>query len=151
MDRITGFLVELRLRQTDARTKGERTTKLYGYGSRLVETAQVLGESQCYVNKELSVTSKQPKNKNPQHRGGLMVAKNANQPGANRNSSLGSSVVDKLDLIARLTAVQITHRDFSELIQVEQIKVLSKHGLKNKEISSLLGVKPPNVSAALKK
>ena len=58
---------------------------------------------------------------------------------------------DKLETLTRLITVQLVHSDFADLNQVEQIKILSRHGLKNKNISSLLGVKPPNVSAALKK
>lgn len=59
--------------------------------------------------------------------------------------------IEKLDLISRLMTVQLLYKDFSEMNQREQIRVLNKHGLRNKEISNLLGVKPPNVSAALKK
>ncbi len=60
-------------------------------------------------------------------------------------------LIEKIDLMTRLIAVQLLHNDFPKLSQVKQIKTLSRHGLKNKDISTLLGVKPPNVSAALKK
>ncbi len=71
---------------------------------------------------------------------------------AKSNQSHSTDILhEKLDVLARLITVQLVHNDFGGLTQEDQIRVLSRHGLRNRDISSLLGVKPPNVSAALKK
>jgi len=70
----------------------------------------------------------------------------------NKNPTTGEQLIlERLEVLSRLITVSMVRKDFSELNQDNQIKVLFKHGLKNKDISSLLGIKQPNVSRSLKK
>ncbi len=61
---ITGLLLEFKPIEAYSRIKGDRVRILNEYELRPVEIAEVLGTSQTYVNKELSINRRGNKDKN---------------------------------------------------------------------------------------
>jgi len=59
-------------------------------------------------------------------------------------------LVEKFDLLAKLLGVIASEKDFAEKTQAQQVKILAKRGIRSNDIAKILGMKPPNVSKALK-
>lgn len=70
---------------------------------------------------------------------------------AKNNQQFDQEIAEKLDVIMRLLGLAVTQKDLPSLSQGDQIILMNKAGLRNKDIAGIFGIKSQQVTNALSK